>query len=89
MPSPLSHCSKAGKRHHYPAALTEESEGVLTGHYDHGRKHGGMHGTGAVAESYILIHRHVWWGGRAFETSKSIPNDKPSPTRPHLLILLK
>lgn len=36
--------------------LTVSGQGLIL-HYHHGRGHGGTQGTGAVAESYILIPR--------------------------------
>lgn len=48
-------------------------------------------GTGAAAESYILISRQIEaWGlglALAFEASKTTPSDLSPPTRPYLLIL--
>ena len=51
----------------------------------HGREHDGTHGTGAVAESYILTHRlqeekEMVLAG-AFETSKPTPSDTLPPAR--------
>lgn len=59
-------------------------------HY--GGEHGSMlAGTGAVAESYILIYRQREREERerlAFETSKPTTYNKLLSTRPYLLIIL-
>jgi hypothetical protein len=61
-------------------------------------RHLGRHGTEAVAESYILIHHGKGWGWvwHGLLKPQNLPHQHPSsnkatptPTRLHLLILLK
>lgn len=67
--------------------------------YDHDH-HSGLHGNKQVAwlwnSSWELVswstsasQRELIGNGVGFETLKLIPSDKPTPTRPHFLILTK
>jgi hypothetical protein len=71
------------------------SRGIWVYH-SHGREHGSRHADMALAEqlrAQVIIDNQEAWNtlkiDLAFWTLKAYPNDRPSPTRPHLLILPK